>query len=203
MPPDPELPSVPPVIVLMGVAGSGKTSAGELLAAGLHLPFRDADEFHPPANRARMAAGMPLTDKDRWPWLDAIGRALHDAEGSLVVTCSALKRVYRDRLRAVAGRRVIFVHLTGSPATIAARMAGRKGHFMPASLLDSQFATLEPPGPGEHAVTVSVDQPLDQVVAAILAALPAIQAAERLTRPVCSPIDIPRPPATATAAAIE
>jgi len=160
----------------MGVAGSGKTSTGELLAARLHLPFRDADEFHPLSNRARMAAGTPLTDEDRWPWLDAIGRALHDAEGSLVVTCSALRRVYRDRLRAAAHRRVIFVYLTGSRPTLAARITGRKGHFMPASLLDSQLATLEPPDPDEQVITVSVEPPLDAVVAAILAALPAIQA---------------------------
>ncbi len=176
MPPDPQPRNVPPVIVLMGVAGSGKTSAGELLAARLGLPFRDADEFHPPANRARMAAGTALTDDDRWPWLDAIGRALHDADGGLIVTCSALRRVYRDRLRTAAGRRVIFVYLTGSPATIAARMAGRKGHFMPTTLLDSQFATLEPPYPDEQVITVSVEALLDDVVAAILAALPAIQA---------------------------
>jgi gluconokinase len=166
MPPYPQPRSAPPVIVIMGVAGSGKTSIGEMLAARLGVPFRDADEFHPASNRAKMAAGTPLTDDDRWPWLDA----------SLVVTCSALKRAYRDRLRQAAARRVVFVYLTGSRATIAARMTGRRGHFMPPSLLDSQFATLEPPDPDEQAITVSVEPPLDAVVAAILAALPAIQA---------------------------
>jgi gluconokinase len=176
MPPYPQPRSAPPVIVIMGVAGSGKTSIGEMLAARLGVPFRDADEFHPASNRAKMAAGTPLTDDDRWPWLDAIGRALHDANASLVVTCSALKRAYRDRLRQAAARRVVFVYLTGSRATIAARMTGRRGHFMPPSLLDSQFATLEPPDPDEQAITVSVEPPLDAVVAAILAALPAIQA---------------------------
>ncbi len=178
MPPTRERRNLSPVIVVMGVAGAGKTSTGELLAAKLGVPFRDADEFHSPSNRAKMAAGTPLTNEDRWPWLDAIGRALHDAEGSLVVTCSALKRAYRDRLRDDADRPVIFVHLAGSRATIAARMAGRKGHFMPLSLLDSQFATLEPPEPDEQAIGVSIEQPLDDVVSAILAALPAIQASD-------------------------
>jgi len=163
----------PPAIVIMGVSGCGKTAVGELLAERLGFPFRDADEFHPAANVAKMSAGVPLTDADRWPWLDAIGRALREAEGGIVVTCSALRRVYRDRLRADAGRPLTFVHLVASRETIAARVAGRKGHFMPASLLDSQFATLEPPGPDEGAITVSVEPPLAVVVETALTALPA------------------------------
>ena len=160
-------------IVVMGVAGSGKSSVGEALAKHLGVPFRDADEFHPKANIAKMSAGIPLTDEDRWPWLDAIGKALAESDGSLIVACSALRRIYRDRLTRAAGRPVIFLWLDGSKATIAARMKRRKHHFMPPSLLDSQFATLEPPGPDELAVRVSVEPPREQVVAAALAALPA------------------------------
>ena len=160
-------------IIVMGVAGSGKTSVGKALARRLGMPFRDADEFHPKANIDKMSAGIPLTDDDRWPWLDAIGKALAESDGRLIVACSALRRSYRDRLIAAAGRPVIFVWLDGSKETIAARMAHRKHHFMPPSLLDSQFATLEPPGPDELAVRVSIEPPLDQVVAAALAALPA------------------------------
>lgn len=160
-------------IVVMGVAGSGKSSVGEALAKRLGLRFRDADEFHPNANIEKMTAGIPLTDADRWPWLDAIGAALGAPDGSLVVACSALKRSYRDRLIEAAGRPLTFLWLDGNKATIAARMERRKHHFMPASLLDSQFATLERPGPDEPVVRVSIAPPLDQVVEAVLAALPA------------------------------
>ncbi len=160
-------------IIVMGVSGSGKSSVGKALARSLGAPFRDADEFHPKANIAKMSAGIPLTDADRWPWLDAIGRALAESGGNLIVACSALRRSYRDRLIAAAGRPVIFVWLDGSKETIGARIAHRKHHFMPPSLLDSQFATLEPPGPDEPVVRVSIEPPLDQVVAAALAALPA------------------------------
>ncbi len=160
-------------IIVMGVAGSGKTSVGEALAKRLGLPFRDADEFHPKANIEKMSAGIPLTDADRWPWLDAIGKALGDADGRLIVACSALRRAYRERLTGTAGRPVIFLWLDGSKATIAARMQRRQHHFMPPSLLDSQFATLERPAPDELAVRVSVEPPRDKVVEAALAALPA------------------------------
>ncbi|HVZ12895.1 MAG TPA: gluconokinase [Bauldia sp.] len=159
-------------IVVMGVAGSGKTSVGEKLAARLGYPFRDADEFHPPANIAKMSAGTPLTDADRWPWLDAIGTAIHDAgSAGIVIACSALRRVYRERIAARAGRAVTFVFLDGSLATLRERIGHRRGHFMPPALLDSQLATLERPTPDEHAITVSVEPPLDQVVAAVVAAL--------------------------------
>ncbi len=170
--------SVP--IIVMGVAGSGKTSVGKALAQSLGMPFRDADEFHPKANIAKMSAGVPLTDADRWPWLDAIGKALAESDGKLIVACSALRRVYRERLTRAAGRPVIFVWLEGSKETIGARMARRKHHFMPTSLLDSQFATLEPPGPDELVVRVSIEPPLDRVIAAALAGLPA--ARERANR---------------------
>jgi gluconokinase len=160
-------------IVVMGVAGSGKTVVGEALAARMGLPFRDADEFHPPENVARMSAGVALTDEDRWPWLDAIGEALCRAPGGIVVACSALRRVYRDRLRQAAARPVTFLYLSGSRRTIGRRIGGRRGHFMPPSLLDSQFATLEPPGPDERSLEVSVEPPLDEVVDAALAAVRA------------------------------
>jgi gluconokinase len=159
-------------IVIMGVAGSGKTVVGERLAAHYGYPFRDADEFHPPANVAKMSSGVPLEDADRWPWLDAIGAAIHDAgtEG-IIVACSALKRIYRERIISAAGRPVNFVFLDGSLATLRQRIGGRRGHFMPPSLLDSQLATLERPQPDEHAVAISIEQPIDAVVDATVAAL--------------------------------
>ncbi len=159
-------------IVVMGVAGSGKTSVGEALAARYGVPFRDADEFHPPANIAKMSAGTPLNDDDRWPWLDAIGAAIHDAEpNGIVVACSALKRIYRERILKAAGRPVQFVFLDGSLATLRSRIGNRRGHFMPPSLLDSQLATLERPAADEPVVTVSVEPPLDAVVDAATKAL--------------------------------
>jgi gluconokinase len=159
----------------MGVCGSGKTSVGEALAARLGLRFRDADEFHPPANIAKMSAGTPLSDADRWPWLDAIGLALRDsaAAGGLVVSCSALKRIYRDRIRAGAGRPVRFVFLDGPRDLLAERLTTRKGHFMPPSLLDSQLAILERPAPDEGALTVSVEPAVPEIVERIVAGLTA------------------------------
>lgn len=160
-------------LVLMGVAGSGKTSVGQALAARIGTAYRDGDDLHPPGNIARMARGEPLTDADRWPWLERVGQALA-AEEALILGCSALKRAYRDRIRDAAGE-VIFVHLSGSRRVIAARMRAREGHFMPASLLDSQFAALEPPGPDEAAVTVDIDQPVEAVVSDILRGLQAMR----------------------------
>ncbi|HVY21040.1 MAG TPA: gluconokinase [Bauldia sp.] len=161
-------------IVVMGVAGSGKTSVGEGIGRRLGIRFRDADEFHPSANVAKMSAGIPLDDADRWPWLDAIGKAIHDAgDESIVVACSALKRVYRDRIVKAAGRPIEFVFLDGSLATLRKRIGGRRGHFMPASLLDSQLATLERPTSDERVITVSIEQPVDQVVSRAIEALGA------------------------------
>ena len=158
-----------PAIVVMGVSGSGKTSIGEGLAAELRMPLVEGDQFHPKANIEKMSAGTPLTDDDRWPWLDAIAAAMRDAKDGVIVTCSSLRRIYRDRLRERAGRRVLFVFLDGSKETIAARLARRKGHFMPPSLLMSQFATLEPPGADEPGIVrVSIDPPVDAVIAAAL-----------------------------------
>ena len=152
--------------VIMGVSGCGKSSVGAGLAARLGLNYRDGDDLHPPENVAKMRAGMPLTDADRWPWLDRVGEVLL-AEAPVIVGCSALKRAYRDRIRTAAGGPVTFVHLAGSQEVIAARMALRQGHYMPLSLLDSQFAALEPPT-AEEAITVSIDQPLEALVADIL-----------------------------------
>ncbi len=153
-------------VVIMGVSGCGKSSVGAGLAARLGLNYRDGDDLHPPENVAKMRAGMPLTDGDRWPWLDRVGQVLL-AEAPVIVGCSALKRAYRDRIRTAAGGPVTFVHLAGSQEVIAARMALRQGHYMPLSLLDSQFAALEPPT-AEEAITVSIDQPLEALVADIL-----------------------------------
>lgn len=156
-------------LVLMGVSGCGKSSVGEALSDLWQIPYRDGDDLHPPANVEKMRAGVPLTDEDRWPWLDRVAQTLRDS-APMIIGCSALRRVYRDRIRAGAGGPVAFVHLAGSRDVIAARMARRQGHYMPLSLLDSQIATLEPPGPDE-ALTVDIDQPLDGIVAAIRAGM--------------------------------
>jgi gluconokinase len=156
-------------VVIMGVAGCGKSSVGEGLSARLVIPYRDGDDLHTPHAVEKMRAGIPLTDDDRWPWLDRVAGVLA-AEAPVIVGCSALKRAYRDRIRAGAGGPVRFVHLAGSRAVIAERMAARTGHYMPTSLLDSQFAALEAPGPDE-AVTVDIDQPLAAIVDAIAADL--------------------------------
>ncbi|WP_411760759.1 gluconokinase [Streptomyces tunisiensis] len=148
--------NTPHVVVVMGVAGTGKTTIGPLLAARLGVPYAEGDDFHPQSNIAKMSAGTPLTDDDRWPWLDAIGDWAQGRAGlGGVVSCSALKRSYRDRLRAAAPG-VIFVHLTGDRALVEDRMSHRQGHFMPTALLDSQFATLQPLEPDEAGVAVNV-----------------------------------------------
>jgi len=148
-------------VVVMGVSGSGKTTVGAALADALGLRFVDGDALHPAANVAKMAAGIPLDDADRAPWLDAIGAVL--AGGPVVVACSALKRAYRDRLRAAAPA-LQLVFLDGSPALLASRMTARPGHFMPTSLLDSQLATLERPTPDEHALTADIAEPAAGIV---------------------------------------
>ncbi|TQR88623.1 gluconokinase [Mycobacterium hodleri] len=150
-------------IVVMGVSGSGKSTVGAALAQRLRVPFADADDFHPEANIAKMTAGHALDDDDRRPWLDSIGEwlAAH-AEGG-VMSCSALKRTYRDQLREHCPD-VDFLHLAGTPEVIGRRQASRPGHFMPASLLASQFETLEPLAADENGVDVNVDQNIDSIV---------------------------------------
>ena len=140
-----------------------------------HRPQRLGIE--PAANVAKMSAGIPLTDEDRRPWLDAIGKAIHDATpDNIVVACSALKRMYLERIVAAAGRPVRFIFLDGQVATLRKRIGGRRGHFMPASLLDSQLATLERPDADEQAVTVSIEAPIRDVVTKALDAVEALQA---------------------------
>jgi gluconokinase len=156
-------------LVIMGVAGCGKSSVGAALAERLGVVYRDGDDLHPPANVDKMRAGIPLTDADRWPWLDQVA-AILKAEAPVIVGCSALKRAYRDRIRAGAGWPVRFLHLTGARDLIATRMAARTGHYMPLTLLDSQFATLEPPSPDE-AIAIGIDQPLHAIVEAVLPTL--------------------------------
>jgi gluconokinase len=157
-------------IVLMGVAGCGKSSVGEALAPRLASRYIDGDDLHSSENVEKMRTGIPLTDADRWPWLGRIGEVLQT--DNTIIGCSALRRIYRDRIREIAGAPVRFVHLSGSREVIASRMAARTGHYMPTTLLDSQFATLELPTPEENALTVDIDQPLDAIVTEILAALP-------------------------------
>jgi gluconokinase len=154
-------------LVIMGVSGCGKSSVGVGLSTELGLIYRDGDGLHPLENVAKMRAGVALNDADRWPWLDRVGWILK-TQAPVVVGCSALKRAYRDRIRAAAGGSVCFVHLAGSKDVIAGRMAQRQGHYMPLSLLDSQFAALEPPEAEEKAISVSIDQPLNAIVAAIM-----------------------------------
>jgi gluconokinase len=144
-------------VVVMGVSGSGKSTVGAALAGRLRVPFVDADTLHPPANVAKMTAGKPLDDDDRYPWLDRVGEWLAGHRDGGVASCSALKRSYRDQLRAHCPP-IEFLHLSGSPELIGARLAGRSGHFMPAALLRSQFASLEPLGADEVGVTVDIGQ---------------------------------------------
>ncbi|MGV0718284.1 gluconokinase [Mycolicibacterium sp. XJ662] len=151
-------------IVVMGVSGSGKSTVGAALAQRLRVPYADADDFHPPANIAKMTSGQPLDDDDRRPWLDAIGEWLAErGERGGVMSCSALKRSYRDQLRRHCPA-IEFVHLSGTPEVIGRRQASRPGHFMPASLLQSQFATLEPLDSDEDGVTIDVDQSIDSII---------------------------------------
>ena len=162
------------IVVVMGVAGCGKTTVGRLVARRLGARLAEGDAFHPAANVEKMRAGQPLDDADRWPWLAAIAadiRRAHEDGAALVVACSALKRAYRDVLR--AGGPVRFVHLTGAPEEIGRRIAARRAHYMPASLLPSQLAILEPPGADEDALTVDIGPPAEVIAEQVLAGLAA------------------------------
>ena len=146
----------PPVLVLMGVTGTGKSTVAGVLAGRLDWDLCDGDDLHPPENVRKMAVGQPLTDEDRWPWLRRVADWIQlriRAGRPGIITCSALKRSYRDLLR---DEHVVFVHLAGTRDQIAARLVTRGGHFMPTSLLDSQFAALEPPGPDEQSLKVEL-----------------------------------------------
>ena len=160
----------PCALIVMGVSGSGKSTVGDALAKRLGWLYEDGDKFHPASNVAKMSAGKPLTDEDRWPWLRAIADEidrLRAAGVRSVIACSALRRVYRDIL--VHGRNdVRLVYLNGTQALIADRMSRRKGHFMPPGLLTSQFNTLEPPTADERPVTVSIRAPVKKIVDEVL-----------------------------------
>jgi gluconokinase len=164
----------PCALVIMGVSGSGKTTIAERLAARLGWRCEDGDKYHPKSNVEKMSAGHPLTDEDRWPWLNAIADEIErvcKARGHVVIACSALKRTYRDvLLRDRDDVRVVF--LNGTQKLIADRLSLRKGHFMPPGLLDSQFKTLETPGPDENAIDVSIDASVDAIVDDIIRNLP-------------------------------
>lgn len=158
--------------VVMGVAGAGKSVIGSALARAIDATFVEGDDYHPPSNVSKMAAGIPLTDDDRAGWLRAIGQRLRearDARERVVVACSALKRAYRDVLRDAARAPVRFIYLCGGRELIAERLRRRRGHFMRESMLDSQFATLEEPAPDEDAWVVDVSDPPDAIVASLVA----------------------------------
>jgi gluconokinase len=164
---------MPLIVVVMGVSGCGKSTVGTRLAQQTGATFLDADDFHPPANVQRMRAGIALTDAERAPWLDALAARLASAgaaDESVVLACSALRRSYRDALRRGAPS-LTLVHLTGSEALLAERLAARPGHYMPPALLPSQLATLESPADDEHAVTLDVAATTDELVAALERAL--------------------------------
>jgi carbohydrate kinase (thermoresistant glucokinase family) len=157
----------PPAIVVMGVMGAGKTTLAAKLATELELPFIEGDDLHAPVSRAKMAAGIPLTDADRWPWLARVGEALRDGG---VAACSALTRRYRDAIRAAAGQDVLFVFLDTPRDELERRVLTRTGHFVSPALLESQLATLEPPETDERAISVRPDTLFADIVACCRAA---------------------------------
>ncbi len=162
-----------PIIVVMGVSGCGKSTVGQQLAATMGVEFLEGDQLHSTENVARMAAGTALTDEDRQGWLEALADRIGNAranEAGLVVSCSALKRSYRDTLRQGASD-LLFVYLQGNPELLAARMGSRPGHYMPASLLESQLATLEIPSPDENAQTFDTTLPASAIVTAVVASV--------------------------------
>jgi gluconokinase len=164
-------PSQPPfngarIIIVMGVSSSGKSASGAAIARRLHAPFLDGDGYHPPANKEKMRAGIPLNDNDRWPWLETLAGALHEAaeqKGVAVGACSALKRAYRDFLTEKAGEPILFVFLDGDIEVIRKRIEARAHEFMNPKLLDSQFATLERPADDENVLKVDVSDPVETI----------------------------------------
>ncbi|MGG7465525.1 MULTISPECIES: gluconokinase [unclassified Plantibacter] len=165
-----------PLVVVMGVSGSGKSTTGVLIADRLGVPFVDADSLHSIANVTKMASGTPLEDADRWPWLQTVGRTFADAaDTGLVIACSALKRAYREAILAEAPG-VLFVHLHGTHDVLSRRMEGRSGHFMPASLLDSQFALLEELDADEPGFVVDVDATVESIVDEAVSGIQAVEA---------------------------
>ena len=178
------MPLVPArIIIVMGVSSSGKSTVGQTIARRLHVPFLDGDGYHPEANVEKMRAGIPLNDEDRWPWLERLAGALHEAadkKGSSVGACSALRRVYREYLTEKAGEPVLFVYLDGSREVIGERMARRQHEYMPTSLLDSQFATLEVPDPAtENVLVVPVTDPVDKITRTVTKSLDHLKTFKR------------------------
>ena len=158
------------IVCVMGVAGCGKSTIGAALAERLGATFMEADAHHPQANIDKMTSGEPLTDEDRWPWLDALGAAAPKT-GRVVIACSALRRVYRERLAVAAGEWIAFIHMAGTKDLIAERMKTRSGHFMPPALMDSQFATLEPLEPDERGLTLNIENAPEALIEDALRAL--------------------------------
>jgi carbohydrate kinase (thermoresistant glucokinase family) len=170
------------ILIVMGVSSSGKTVVGKAVARRLHAPFLDGDDYHSDANKEKRASGTPLTDDDRWPWLASLAQALHEAaetKGVAVGACSALKRSYRDALLREAGEPILFVYLDGDKSVIAARMAHRHHEFMPTSLLDSQFATLEVPAADENALAVPVTLSIEAIAERVVKSLPHLKSFRR------------------------
>ena len=177
--------SQPParIIIAMGVSSSGKSTVGQSIARRLHVPFLDGDGYHPEANIEKMRAGTPLTDEDRWPWLERLALALHEAadrKDAAVGACSALKRSYRDFLTQKAGEPILFVYLDGNRDVIGERMARRSHEYMPTSLLDSQFATLEAPDPTtENVLIVPVTDSVEKITQTVTKSLTHLKSFKR------------------------
>ena len=171
------------IIIAMGVSSSGKSTVGQSIARRLHVPFLDGDGYHPDANVEKMRAGIPLTDEDRWPWLERLAKSLHEAadrKGAAVGACSALKRAYRDYMVEQAGEPILFVYLDGSREVIAERMARRQHEYMPTSLLDSQFETLEVPDPAtENVLAVPVTDSIEKITVTVTKALDHLKSFKR------------------------
>lgn len=159
------------ILVVMGVSGCGKSTVGRAVAERIQRPFLDADDYHPAANVEKMSRGIPLVDEDRWPWLDILAETLLQRAQSdevVVCACSALRRVYRDRLQSASNQQMLFIYLQGDVATIAARLSHRSDHFMPTSLLESQFAALEPPTSDEQVIVVPIGESVESLVDSIV-----------------------------------
>ena len=180
-----ETDETPCALIVMGVSGSGKSTVAERLAKRLGWRYEDGDWFHPPSNVAKMSAGQPLTDEDRWPWLRAIADEIDrvcEADQHVVIACSALKRAYREVL--IHGRTdARIVYLNGTQDLIASRISARKDHFMPPELLASQFKTLEPPDASEHPVIVSIDVSVDAIVDDVIRQIHTDRVAPNESRP--------------------
>ncbi len=170
------------ILIVMGVASSGKSVVGKAIARRLHAPFLDGDQYHPSANKEKMRSGIPLTDDDRWPWLSTLARSLHEAaegKGVAIGACSALKRSYRDHLIQEAGEPILFVFLDGSEELIGSRMRKRTHEYMPLTLLASQFATLEVPEPDENVLTIPVTLTVEQIADKAVKEVPHLKAFKR------------------------